>query len=423
MHPMFLADPTPLTAGAPIDSVAKPGADSTPPSRLSIWTARALAASWSSGLTVRPTLDPDALVVQAVRAERLDDFGPDHWREPFRVLAESLADEAQLNPVGLMLAHGQLLKALRGRLRAHELWRRRPEVLERPIPAPVVVLGSMRSGTTRVQRLLACDRRLSHTRLFEALSPVPDRGPDRRALRTDAGLRFLRALNPRVAAVHPTRARAPDEEFGLFAYSFSGAHYLAQWHVPRFQRWWEGRDARAVHAEFRRLLQTVAWSRGGPDGRPWVLKAPQFMEELDALLAAFPDARLLCLSRDAEAVVASSCSLVWQQRRVQSDRACRRTVGRQWLAKTGSRVRAAAAVRAKRPDVPQLRLDYRATDRDWRGEMARAYDFLGLPFAPAAEAAMARYQARATGHRSHRYRLEEFGLTAGEVRRELPDGA
>jgi hypothetical protein len=53
------------------------------------------------------------------------------------------------------------------------LWRAQPEIRDRPIPEPIVILGQMRSGTTRLQRLLACDDRFAHTRLYESLIPAP----------------------------------------------------------------------------------------------------------------------------------------------------------------------------------------------------------------------------------------------------------
>ncbi|MDB5690838.1 MAG: sulfotransferase [Sphingomonas bacterium] len=366
------------------------------------------------------------MIDRAVRAEGLDDFGGDHWRAPFAILIAALREEAALNSVGRTLAFGQLVKVLRERLRAQALWQAHPEILERPIVAPIVVLGSMRSGTTRIQRLLACDEGFAHTRLFESLSPVPEAGPasvDLRVIKASAGLAFLHALNPALAAIHPSSARSPEEEFGLFSFAFSGAQFQAQWRTPGFARWWEGADVVPVYREFRRLLQTIGWSRGQRADAPWMLKAPQFLEELDALLTVFPDARLLCLGRDAVDVVGSSCSLVWQQQRIQSDAADRHWIGREWLHKTVRRVGAARAVRLAHPEVPQLDIAYAAMDRDWRHEIARIYDFLGLELTPATMRRMERFLSGSKAHRGHRYQIEEFGLSAGEVRRLLPAGA
>ncbi|MDB5717836.1 MAG: sulfotransferase [Sphingomonas bacterium] len=404
--------PSPGTVRAPAEPPAA--------TRVARVTSAGLTRLWRSGILPEPTLDPAALIERAVRAERKEDFGPDHWRGALEVLTGSLAAEADLNPIGRTLAHGQLVKILRERLRAHALWRAHPEILERPIPAPIIVLGSMRSGTTRIQRLLACDDRLAHTRLFESLTPVPAR---LRRGKAAAGLAFLRALNPPFAAIHPTAASAPDEEFGLFGFSVNGAQLETQWRVPGFARWWEGQDPAPVYREFRRLLQTIGWSRGEAPGRPWILKSPQYMEELDAMIAAFPDARLICLHRDPAAVVASSASLVWHQLRVQSDSVSAAWVGGEWLGKTARRVERAAAARRRHPDVPQIDVQFADVDRDWLAEMRRIYAFLGMALTPAVEARMRHYLGGARAHLGHRYTLDAFGLSDADVARALPNGA
>ncbi len=378
----------------------------------------ALDRAWQAKLLPEPRLERGALGPGPMRARS------GWWTEPLDALLASLREEAGLNPLGRAMAYGQVSRALAARMQAERLWRRRPEILAARLPAPVVVLGQMRSGTTRIHRLLACDPRFRHTRFFETVSPVPPRGPDLRPLAAAAGLRFLHALNPELAAVHPTGVYAAEEEFGLFSLSFHGAQYEAQWRVPGFTRYWEQRPRTEVYAEFRMLMQTLHWARGGGDAC-WLLKAPQFMEDLDLLLGIFPDARLICLHRDPAQVVASSASLAWHQMRIQSDSADPRWIGRDWLRRSARRAQRAEAVRARRPDVPQIDLDFDAVGRDWRGEVRRIYDFLGLELTPAVEAAMARYLARAeaSGFRGHRYRLADFGLAEDEVRNAFGAGA
>jgi hypothetical protein len=390
------------------------------PSRLAGWANHALESAWKRKLLPRPVLDPDALQAAALQGRDPALLGPDTgWRRPMRVLVEALRDEAALNPLGLAMAHGQIVQILRARMRAVALWARHPEILEQPLAPPFVILGPMRSGTTRLQRLLACDRRLSHTRMFETLHPIPFGGsrrrPDSRPLRARLALTALERFNPVVAAIHPTRPHDPEEEFGLFSFSFGNPQFEAQWRIPRFTRWWEAADKAFLYNEIRALLQTISWRRGDPPGRPWILKAPQFMEDLPVLLDAFPGARLLCLDRALEKVVASSASLVWNQMRIQSDAADPNWIGAEWLRKTRLRQRIAGETRRDRPDVPQLNLHYDAMDRDWRAEVGRIYDFLGLDLAPDLERRMAYYLRRARRHYGHRYSLKQFGLSPASL--------
>ena len=378
---------------------------------------RALEGAWRSGLVPAPRLDSEALQSAALRGRSPEALGPDRfWREPLRLLTEALRTKAELNPLGKAMAYGQIVMALRARIRATALWQRRPHILDRPLLPPIIILGQMRSGTTRMQRLLACDDRLAHTRLFESLLPVPQFG---RKLRAKAGLSFLRWLNPDIGMIHPTAAEAPEEEFGLFSFSLGSAQFEAQWRIPDFSRWWEEAPRTGLYDEFRGLLKTIDWSRRPSDVRPWVLKAPQFLQDLPALLDAFPGAALLHLQRDPKQIVASSASLVWNQMRIQSDHADRQWVGQEWLRKTRLREEIGARTLSARPDVPVLSVEFEAMNQDWRSEMQRIYDFLGLELTPALLRRMEHYLNRAKAHGGHCYDLGRFGLSGLQSRSDF----
>lgn len=378
-------------------------------SRAAAIAARALERAWTSGLLPRPVLTPEALLAAALRGADPAALGPDQaWREPFERLLRSLRDEAALNPLGLSMAHGQIVMLLRARMRAARLWQARPGILERELAPPIVVLGQMRSGTTRVHRLLACDPRFAFTRASETLTPVPMAG---RALRARAVLAALRLLNPETLRIHPTSPGAPEEEFGWLAFGFGAAQCEAQWRIPAFTRWWEAADKAALYRAFKALLRTNAWARGENPTKPWILKMPHYMEDLDALLDAFPGARLVCLERDMAKVVASSASLVWNQMRIQSDAVDAAWIGAEWLRKTRRRQRVFEEVLAARSNVPRITVRYDAIDRDWRTEMRRVYDFLGLDLPERVERRMATFLAGARRHLGHDYSLEQFGLS------------
>ena len=379
---------------------------------------RLLDKAWRGGVLPRPDLH--ALRGRADRLAAEGDEGP--WREALDRLIDSLQSEARLNAIGLTFAYVQIARLLEQRRRAHRLWRARPSIGDRPLPRPIVVLGHMRSGTTRLQRLLGCDPRLNHTRFFEVTTPLPP-ALDWRVVESWAQLRLIDLLNPQIHTVHPTSARSVDEVFGLLAFSFYGAQFEAQWRVPGFARWWEGEDRSWVYRELRHLVQSIAWQRRAP-AAPWVLKAPQFMEDLGPLLAAFPDARLVCLSREPDAVVASTASLVCHQMQIQSDAVDRHWIGREWLRKTARRETLCAEARAARTDVPQLEVDFVAVGDDWRGQMRRIYRFLEIELTPAVERRMADYlrRAEASGYRGHRYRAGDFGLDPQAIGAALAAG-
>ena len=141
---------------------------------------------------------------------------------------------------------------------------------------------------------------------------------------------------------------------------------------------------------------------------------PQFLQDLPLVLDLFPDARLICLDRRLDEVVPSSASLVWNQMRIHSDHADPHWVGREWLRKTMLRRRVANRTLTDRTDVSCICVSYEAMNLDWRREMGRIYDFLGLDLPPALVGRMAHWLDSAKDHVGHRYSLGQFGLSEAD---------
>ncbi|OWK33169.1 sulfotransferase family protein [Sphingomonas dokdonensis] len=369
----------------------------------------ALEGAWRRGWAERPTLDPEGLLRKAAGRTAPPPDDPDNgWRTRLDALCHDLETVAHLTPLGRTIAHGQLVAALRNRRRLHALWRRHPEIADQPIHAPIIIVGQMRSGTTRIQRLLACDPRLAFTRFFESWNPLPQRPGrawlDDRKIRGRLATMSVRLLNPAFGAIHPTHWNDADEEIGLQSVSIFGSAFEAQWRVPAYTAHVEADDGIMAYAEFRRLLQTLAWLRRDDGSRPWILKVPQFSQDLPAVLHTFPDARLVCLSRDPQAVISSSASLVRNQMTIQSARVDPRWIAREWTRKVALRTRRTTEVVA-RSEASRVEVRYHEVDQDWRREIQRIYKMIGISLPATALARMNNYMAaaRSDRHVKHRY--------------------
>lgn len=381
---------------------------------------------------VDPAILTRSVLMEAAAAETgLDDFGDPWFERPFDVLLEAVKGEARLNAAGDFSAAKQFHHVLRDRLLAQMWFKRHPEILERRIARPVVIVGPMRSGTTRLHRLLASDRRFSHMRSFETISPVPRPGfedvlegkkEDFRPVLARRIMKVARLANPRTLSIHPTGPYEPEEELGLLVASMWGMKFDAQWQVPGYGKWCEGEDATPAYEHLSNLLKLVGWSQQVSSIRPWILKTPQHMMDLPALLRVFPDARLIFTHRDPQAIVGSAASLAWNQTILYSDHVEPEKVGREWLRKTETMI---ARMRVARDAIPRERMidvHYDDMDRDWRRTMQRIYQFLELdmePAIPGMESFLDR--SRALKRKPHRYSLQEFGLSPGEVAERLAD--
>ena len=96
-------------------------------------------------------LDETALLTAVKKKTGLTDFGDERFREPLRVLVDALKRESQLNTLSRVYTRQLLLQLLTTRLLVQDLVIRHPEILELPVPSPIVILGLPRTGTTHLQ--------------------------------------------------------------------------------------------------------------------------------------------------------------------------------------------------------------------------------------------------------------------------------
>lgn len=376
-----------------------------------------LGRAWTKGWLPPPELDPDALWalsakpygVAAEAAERGGRSEADiaDFRERLERLIAAVHAEADLNPLGRAMAWGQLSRVVKNRLAFGALWAQRPALISTPLAPPIIVIGHMRSGTTRIHTLLAADPGHSHTRYCDAFHPVPSRlGLNR--VKAALELAMLGALNPWMQSIHPMAAGAVEEELAWISAALHHSIYESQWHIPTYSSWSEVRDPGPIYHEFARILRTDAAARG-VSSKPRVMKVPAFAEDLTTLLAQFPDARLVLAQRGHEAVLKSAVSLAANQMAVQSDACDLAAIAARWQHKITLReARMAQALSGWQG--PVARLDFEDLGVDWEGAVRGCYADLGLTLTPAALAAMRKVMAASQSgqHRAHSEQLARF---------------
>jgi len=375
----------------------------------------------------RTALDEESLIAAARKECGLTEFGDESFREPLRILIDSLENEANLNPVGRMLTRVSNVRLLRNRLLANELLQKHPEILERKLPPPVVVLGLGRSGTTRLHRLLASDPYFAHLKSWESVHPVPwpesyGAEKDQRITNIEQALKAVLYLCPQINAVHPLGAEEVEEELGLIQHGISSQIFEVMDNVPTFAEWIMTHDQTPAYEYMVVLMKIIGWFRKDPEDQPWVMKTPQHMQDLDALLNVFPDAKLVCAHRDPIKVVGSLCSTSWNSLVRDTDHVDPHVIGAMWLNKVERMLHKTLKLRETRvPRENQFDALYADISTDWESVMKRIYDFLQLPLTDEARSGMEAWLAvnRQHKHGAHKYRLEDFGLSPEQVDEKL----
>ncbi|MGB7374024.1 sulfotransferase [Pontixanthobacter sp.] len=374
-----------------------------------------LNRAWDNGWLPRVPLDADELLARAFKgydtadlaAGRADDDVADFTQRLHRLCA-SVKSEAKLNAVGHAFAYGLLSRAIHQRLALGAVWRKQPQLVVTQIAPPIIVVGQMRSGTTRIHRLLASDPAHSATRFCDSWHAVPAR-PDIRPLIGGVALAAARMLDPWIDALHPFGAARADEELGWLACALSHCAYEAQWHIPSYTAFSEARDPAPIYREFARILRTDA-AHHGSAAKPRILKVPQFTEDLDALLGELPHAKIIVSRRSDDDTLKSSVSLVANQMAIQSDDVSLERIEQEWRRKIAlreSRVSRSLANYAG----PVAELDFDRLGHNWVEEITRLYKTLGLRLTKQALAAMHKEQSAnsRSAHHQHGPQLASFG--------------
>jgi len=388
--------------------------------------ARALYAAAEADRAQRPEryrLDPDALLARALGDDDAKALGDDDWRAGLDHYFASAAADGRLNALGARIVGDTAVGRLRARRAMSRHLASHPDVLVRPLRAPIVITGGWRTGTTFLFRLLATDPRLRAPLPAELSAPWRFDGLEgearEAALDAAAGAHaLLQRLNPELSAVHDSGARLPEECVLAMGTDFRNWGFTSTTRLDAYAAWLAREPFAGAYRRYRAMLQTL--DRG--DGRRFVLKAPAHCAELPSLLAAFPDACVVHLHRDIVETIASGASLFAVFRSTYSDAVDPHDVGRFQADQTAlwlDRVLAFRESEAERAGAARfVDLDYRALVADPIGAARRIYAAAGMALGPEVIAAFERHRAadRQHGRGRHRYDAAQFGLDAGVLR-------
>jgi len=376
-----------------------------------------LRCSYESDEPVHASVNADALLATAKALAGVDEVRDDSFYEGLERFASAFAAQDGLTNLGRNLAEGQAVGNLANRLSVDEYVAHHPEVLDRPVERPLVILGMPRTGTTLVVNLLAQVPSLRPLLNWEGLTSVPppeatnyDRDP--RLVVRRQQLRALRETGP-LAAVHWEEADDPAECTVLHQQDFKALVLTAFVSDPSYAEWLLSVDVSSTYRYEKRALQVLQWNVRGR----WLLKMPAHAVHLEELFAEFPDADVVVCHRDPTTALASACSQRGRFHQMVFDR-----VDREAIRSTSLRVLVESSIR------PIRWRDAHGGDRfydvhyadllsDPVGQLRKITEYFGEPWSRATEeSALRRVRDRPQSHYGrHHYSADEYGIRREEV--------
>ena len=349
----------------------------------------------------------------AVEQTGLNNFGDDSFEEGLTMLLTSLSYEARLNARGEAFIYGRITGYLGQRLQVEDWYQRHPEIDDESILAPVIGLGLPRTGSTALSMLLAQDPAVRYLRRWESSQPCPPpstvRGVDPR-IPPDKG----EMLGTRYHV--PADTHGPMECHELMALDFKSHIFQSFAQIPSYSAWLvQKADLEPTLAYQRKVMKLLQW---GEPTKEWRLKCPSHVLWLDAVDAAFPDARYVMTHRDPTDVILSVADLYADIIGSFTDHMDRPYIGRLNVEHWSLGMDRALQFRANRAEKRFYDIDFLAMQAGPIGAVTGLYGWLAEPVTDEFEQKMQSWWAQAATEREPSSRADpvEFGIDFDVVR-------
>lgn len=385
--------------------------------------------SKSAATDPQQELTPQKLLARASEKTGLSDFGTD-FMEPFSRLLDSAIHEVAFTPIGLKSFKADINRMLVNRLRFQADLKQHPEILDEDVADPIVILGLPRTGTTKLQRMMSASPSVQALYFWRLLNPArfpkdPDAdpaAPDPRINVAHQAASMLRTMFPKYIAVHSAQADEVDEELLLLAFAFETLLLYVNTPVHGYSHWVAQRRQDRPYAYLGRLIQYLQWQDGGSRGRPWILKSPLHLGNLDVLLDVFPRSSLVHCHRDVSQVVASFCNLIENMWLMRVESVDLRALGRDILGMLSFEMEKYVRLREQIEAAGRIEIydvSYARIEREPIPIIEEVYRRSGRHLLQADSRAMQAWSERNPKDRFGRniYSLERYGLSHEQVER------
>ncbi|MEM1404872.1 MAG: sulfotransferase [Pseudomonadota bacterium] len=344
-------------------------------------------------------------------------------REPLHVLVDSLNREGALSESGARAKHDYLMRFLKNRLRLQRDLAAHPEILDIELLPPVIINGMPRTGSTKLQKVLAATGVFNWLPMWMCMNPASwtgepgeDTGP--RIQDIENYITWFQEASPQAQSAHAIAADEPEEDSFLMMHSLVSQTLSGYANAPSYLAWYLDQNIALQFEYTRTMLKYLLWQGLADPQKPFVLKSAMSLGYEHALLEAHGPAHLLVTHRDPLQTVPSTCRLAELFRKPFSDAKVDHSG---FLPGISGLMTAHMAFRETSEDVRLLDIDYRELRDDAPELVRKILEFSGDDADADADAmAVERVynwdqQNPKNRHGAYRYTLEDFGYSTADV--------
>ena len=370
-----------------------------------------------------PSLDAKRIIAAALEKSATTSQPSHDITEALERYVDSAEADSRLNTMGRVAVKNMLVGALQARFSVIKWHQQKPELEHEQIRQPWIVIGLPRTGTSILSILLGLDPMNRPLQQWEARYPIPPPGlagasEDPRIAALSRQHRQLQKLNPAVATMHPFGSTLAEECTALFTYSLRTIGMETIAFTPSYGKWLDDADMAPAYAIHRQTLQAL--QRAQPTGH-WVLKSPNHLWCLPALLAAYPDARIIWTHRDPAKVLPSlaslNCAMQMQfTRQLEPER-----VGNYWADKIERAITRAALFDSERQPGWCYHLQYKEFIADPASALATIYANFDVPMNELHAQRISAWLSQRPQHADgvHAYDPADFGWSNGSLQQRF----
>jgi hypothetical protein len=353
------------------------------------------------------------------------DLIDDEIVEPLSVLHRALNEESHIDEEGARAYEAKFLRLLANRLRMQRDFRRHPEIAEQTIKGPLVIMGVARSGTTKLQKVLAASGDFNYLTFWQnfnwaSISGEPGEAVEARIVEAEEFCNWFDRRSPETKLGHQFQAMEPEEEGPLSEGCFVAPSFMGYAEMPSYAHWLADKP-RSIFFEFLRdVLKYLQWQGLASPDRPWLLKSPNYNGQELMLRKVFPDARFVVANRSPLQTLASMCKLVHCFRQAFG----KAEVDNALIIEGNYRsMDAHLANRRAHPELPILDLRFQDIVGALPVTLRQVYTHAGMEMSKQASERMLDWNARNSMHKlgEFKYSLADAGLDEAVVRERMAD--